>query len=146
MCGFAGAIDLFGWREPDRAIVEQMADAIVHRGPDGSGSFYAPGVGIAHRRLSIVGVADGHQPIFNEQRTVAVTCNREFFDHTEKRAHLESKGHVFRTHSDSEIIVHLYEEYGEDLFDHLKGQFAFALVDLSKRIVLLARDRTEVAV
>lgn len=141
MCGFAGVIDLLGRREPDRAMVERMAQAIAHRGPDDKGSYCAPGIGIAHRRLSIVGVSDGHQPIYNEQRTVAVVCNGELFDFVEKRASLEAKGHVFRTHSDSETIVHLYEEYGEDLFDHLKGQFAFCLVDLSKRIILLARDR-----
>ena len=141
MCGLTGIIDLSGKREPDRVIVERMADAVLHRGPDGGGYLSAPGLGIAHRRLSIVGVADGQQPIFNESRSVAVVCNGEFFDHVEQRAKLEAKGHVFRTHSDSEIVVHLYEEYGEDLFEHLKGQFAFALVDLSKRVVLLARDR-----
>ncbi|MEQ1669911.1 MAG: asparagine synthase (glutamine-hydrolyzing), partial [Hyphomicrobium sp.] len=115
--------------------------AIAHRGPDDSGYFSAPGIGIGHRRLSIVGLADGHQPIFNENRTVAVICNGELFDHIEIRTNLEAKGHVFSTHSDSEIIVHLYEEYGEGLFEHLKGQFAFALIDLTKRTVFLARDR-----
>lgn len=118
-----------------------MASTLIHRGPDEAGLFISPGVGIAHRRLSIIGLADGRQPIFNEQRTVAVVCNGELYDHIEIRAQLEAKGHVFRTHSDSEVIVHLYEEYGEDVFEHLKGQFAFALVDMSKRITLLARDR-----
>ena len=141
MCGFAGVVDLLGRREPDKAMVDRMAQAIAHRGPDDRGSFSAPGIGIGHRRLSIVGVSDGQQPIYNEQRTVAVVCNGELFDFIEKRASLEAKGHVFRTHSDSETIVHLYEEYGEGLFEHLKGQFAFCLVDLAKRVVFLARDR-----
>ena len=110
MCGLAGIIDLFGKREPERAQVQRMADAMFHRGPDGSGGFSAPGISIAHRRLSIVGVTDGQQPIFNESRTVLVACNGELFDHVEQRVKLEAKGHVFRSHSDSEIIVHLYEE------------------------------------
>lgn len=141
MCGFAGVIDLFGSRDAERAVIERMCDAIAHRGPDEHGYFSAPGIGIGHRRLSIVGLADGQQPIFNEDRTVAVVCNGELFDHIEVRQRLEAKGHTFRTHSDSEIIVHLYEEYGEGLFEHLKGQFALALVDLTKRTVFLARDR-----
>ena len=141
MCGFAGIIDLFGRREADRGTILRMGDAIAHRGPDESGYFGAPGIAIGHRRLSIVGLADGQQPLFNEQRTVAVVCNGELFDHIEIRSALEAKGHVFRTHSDCETIVHLYEEYGEGLFEHLKGQFAFALIDLTKRTVFLGRDR-----
>ena len=141
MCGFAGIIDLFGRREADRTTTHRMGQAIAHRGPDGTGYFGAPGIAIEHRRLSIVGLADGQQPIYNESRTVAVVCNGELFDHIELRTALTAKGHVFRTHSDSETIVHLYEEYGEGLFEHLKGQFAFALVDLAKRTIFLARDR-----
>lgn len=141
MCGFAGVIDLFGRSAPDRMVLERMADAIVHRGPDDGGTFVASGVGVAHRRLSIVGLSDGHQPIFNEDRSIALVCNGELFDYVEKRAFLEARGHVFRTHSDCEIIVHLYEEYGEGVFEHLKGQFAFTLIDLKQRTVFLARDR-----
>ncbi|ODR99999.1 hypothetical protein AUC68_02540 [Methyloceanibacter methanicus] len=141
MCGIAGSIDLGGKRLPDRTMLQRMADALIHRGPEDSGFLSAPGVGFAHRRLSIVGLQDGRQPIYNEDRTVAVICNGEFFDHPERRAHLEAKGHIFSTHSDSEILVHLYEEYGEGLFPHLKGQFAFALVDLVRGVVLLGRDR-----
>jgi asparagine synthase (glutamine-hydrolysing) len=141
MCGLAGVIDLAGRREPDRALVRRMADALVHRGPDDSGFLFAPGLGLAHRRLSILGLEDGQQPIFNEDRSVAVICNGELFDFPERRMELEAKGHVFRTHSDSELIVHLYEEHGEELFPYLKGQFAFVLVDLVRRTALLARDR-----
>jgi asparagine synthase (glutamine-hydrolysing) len=118
-----------------------MTAALTHRGPDEDGWFSAPGIGIGHRRLQIVGLADGRQPIYNESRTAAVIYNGELFDYPEKKAALEAKGHVFRTHTDTETIVHLYEEYGEGVFEHLKGQFAFALVDLKTRTLFLARDR-----
>ncbi|MEM8573691.1 MAG: asparagine synthase (glutamine-hydrolyzing) [Pseudomonadota bacterium] len=141
MCGIAGSIDLAGKRAPDRAMLQRMADALVHRGPEDEGFLDVPGVGFAQRRLSIVGLEDGRQPIFNEDRTVAVICNGEFFEYPERREELEAKGHVFRTHSDSEILVHLYEEHGEGLFSYLKGQFAFALFDLTRGLLLLGRDR-----
>jgi asparagine synthase (glutamine-hydrolysing) len=141
MCGIAGSIDLAGKRLPDRGMLQRMADALIHRGPEDEGFLSAPGVGFAQRRLSIVGLEDGRQPIYNEDRTIAAICNGEFFEYPEARADLEAKGHVFSTHSDSEILVHLYEEYGEGLFPYLKGQFAFAIVDLVRGIVLLGRDR-----
>lgn len=141
MCGIAGSIELAGKRQPDESVLRAMAAALVHRGPDDSGFLRAPGIGLAQRRLSIVGLQDGQQPIFNEDRSVALVCNGELFDFPERRAELESKGHKFRTHSDCEIIVHLYEEYGEDLFMQLKGQYAFALVDFNRNKVFLARDR-----
>ena len=118
-----------------------MTDALVHRGPDADGYLFAPGLGLGHRRLSIVGLADGDQPIYNEDRSVAVMFNGELFDYPEQRAALEAKGHIFRTHADTEIIVHLYEEHGEDVFENLKGQFALCLVDFRKRTVFLGRDR-----
>jgi asparagine synthase (glutamine-hydrolysing) len=141
MCGIAGLIDLTGKRQPDLATLERMSDALFHRGPDEEGFLVRPGFGFAHRRLSIVGLGDGQQPIFNEDRTVAVVFNGELFDYPERKAALEAKGHVFRTHTDTEIIVHLYEEHGEDVFAQLKGQFALALVDFKKRSIFLARDR-----
>jgi asparagine synthase (glutamine-hydrolysing) len=141
MCGVAGVIDLKGRRKPDNAMLQRMANALVHRGPDDDGFLAAPGIGLAHRRLSIVGLNDGRQPLFNEDQSVAVICNGELFDFPERRQELEAKGHVFRTHTDCEIIVHLYEEHGEGLLEHLKGQFAFVLVDFKRRIVLMARDR-----
>ncbi len=141
MCGIAGMIDLNGKRQPEPAIVERMADALWHRGPDEDGYLIRPGIGFANRRLSIVGLGDGSQPIFNEDGTVAVVYNGELFDYPERKAELEAKGHKFRTHTDTEIIVHLYEEYGEGVFAQLKGQFAIALIDFSKRTVFLARDR-----
>ncbi len=121
MCGIAGLIDLTGKRQPDPAALRRMADALFHRGPDDEGFLVRPGVGLAHRRLSIIGLGDGHQPIFNEDRTVAVIYNGELFDYPERKAELEARGHVFRTHTDTEIIVHLYEEYGEDVFSPPQG-------------------------
>jgi asparagine synthase (glutamine-hydrolysing) len=141
MCGLAGVIDLRGRREPDRAQVERMAATLIHRGPDDVGTLIAPGIGLAYRRLSIVGLSNGQQPIFNEDRSVVVICNGELFDYPERKAELEARGHVFRTGSDCELIVHLYEEHGDDLFPQLKGQFAFVLVDFTRRVVLMARDR-----
>lgn len=141
MCGFAGILDLKGREAIDRRTVERMGDAIVHRGPDESGWFGEAGISIAHRRLSIVDLEAGRQPIFNEDGSVVVIFNGELFDFPEQRARLIEKGHVFHSHSDTEIIVHLYEEYGEDLFEHLNGQFAFALFDRRSRKLLLARDR-----
>ena len=141
MCGIAGILDLRGKREPDRAALTRMTDVILHRGPDEDGFLYGPGIGIGQRRLSIVGLADGQQPIYNEDRSVAVMYNGELFDYPEQKAKLEAKGHVFRTHSDTEILVHAYEEYGEAFFEHLHGQFAFAIIDFKNRKILLARDR-----
>jgi asparagine synthase (glutamine-hydrolysing) len=141
MCGIAGIIDLTGKRQPDPATVQRMANAITHRGPDEDGFLIRRGFGLANRRLSIVGLGDGRQPIFNEDGTVAVVYNGELFDYPERKAELEAKGHVFRTHTDTELIVHLYEEYGEDVFMQLKGQFAATIVDFTRQTLFLARDR-----
>ena len=103
-----------------------MSRALLHRGPDEEGFFIRPGLGLASRRLSIVGLADGQQPIFNEDRNVAVVFNGELFDYPEERAALEAKGHRFATHTDTELLPHLWEEYGERMFDRVRGQFAFA--------------------
>lgn len=145
MCGIAGLIDLTGKRQPDRLTVQRMATALWHRGPDDEGYLIRPGFGFASRRLSIVGLGDGRQPIFNEDGTVAVVYNGELFDYPERKAELEAKGHVFKTHTDTELIVHLYEEHGEDVFSELKGQFALALIDFRKQTIFLARDRVGIA-
>jgi asparagine synthase (glutamine-hydrolysing) len=118
-----------------------MAQAIVHRGPDEDGFLDLPGVSLASRRLSIVGITDGTQPIANEDGTVHVVFNGELFDHASVRTRLESQGHRFRTHCDTEIIPHLWEEYAERMFDHLQGQFALALWDEREGSLILARDR-----
>ena len=141
MCDIAGIIDLTGRRQPDPTVLQSMARSLWHRGPDDDGFLIRPGFGFANRRLSIVGLGDGRQPIFNEDGSVAVVFNGELFDYPERKAELQAKGHVFRTHTDTELIVHLYEEYGEGVFTELKGQFALALIDFSKRTIFLARDR-----
>ncbi|MCB1485103.1 MAG: asparagine synthase (glutamine-hydrolyzing) [Hyphomicrobiaceae bacterium] len=141
MCGVAGIIDLCGRREPHRETVEAMTEALVHRGPDEDGYLFAPGMGLGHRRLSIVGLEHGRQPIFNEDRTVAVMFNGELFDHEAMRQALKAKGHVFKTTTDTEVLVHLYEDHGEDVFLKLNGQFAAIIVDFKQRLIFLARDR-----
>jgi asparagine synthase (glutamine-hydrolysing) len=141
MCGIAGIVNLSETSAIDPYIVRRMADAITHRGPDDDGFFFRPGLGMANRRLSIVGLADGKQPISNEDRTVSVVYNGELFDYPEVKARLQAKGHQFRTHCDTELIPHLYEDHGEAVFEKLRGQFAIALWDERKEQLLLARDR-----
>src|ERR1043166_722176 len=141
MCGIAGIIDLSGNRPAPADALRRMADAIVHRGPDEDGYLEAPGLGFASRRLSIVGLFDGKQPIANEDGSVWGVYNGELFDYPQQKAALEAKGHVFRTHCDTELIPHLWEEYGEEMLVRLRGQFAIALWDSRQRTIVLARDR-----
>jgi asparagine synthase (glutamine-hydrolysing) len=141
MCGIAGFIDLGYRSEPDLMMLRRMAAAIEHRGPDEEGFFIEPGIGLASRRLSIVDLADGQQPMFNEDGSVVVVFNGEIFDYPEVRSELIDRGHVFRTSSDTEILVHLWEEFGISMLERLRGQFAFALYDRRDRTIILARDR-----
>jgi asparagine synthase (glutamine-hydrolysing) len=141
MCGIAGMVHLAGGAPVAQATLRRMADAILHRGPDDDGYFHRPGLGMANRRLSIVGLADGKQPIHNEDRSVSVVFNGELFDYPERKAALEAKGHVFRTHCDTELIPHLWEDHGEAMLEKLRGQFAVALWDEKTRTLILARDR-----
>ena len=127
MCGIAGILDLAGNRAIANETIRRMTQAIIHRGPDEEGYFQRPGLALGSRRLSIVGLADGQQPVTNEDRSVSVVFNGEFFDHPEKRAELEARGHRLVTHCDTEIIPHLWEEYQEGMFERLRGQFALAL-------------------
>src|SRR2546422_3215297 len=117
MCGIAGVVDLRGGRPVPGDVLRAMAEAIVHRGPDEDGFLEQPGLSLASRRLSIVGLADGRQPISNEDGSVHVVFNGELFDYREKRAELEGRGHRFRTHCDTELIPHLWEDHLEGLFD-----------------------------
>ena len=147
MCGIAGMIDLSGRkRRAPAGAVERMAAAIVHRGPDEGGFLERPGLHLAIRRLSIVGLADGQQPISNEDGTVWTVFNGEFFDYPERRKLLEAKGHTFRTHTDTELIPHSWEEYREKFFDHLYGQFAFCLLDERTGEIVLGRDRAGIGI
>lgn len=139
MCGIAGIIALAG-PAPTREDVVRMCDAMVHRGPDDAGYLAEGPVAFGMRRLSIIDLAGGHQPIFNEDGTVGVVFNGEIYNYRQLRAWLESEGHRFRTNSDTEVIVHLWEQVGIDFPRHLNGMFAIALFDRAKRRVVLARD------
>ncbi len=141
MCGIAGAVDLTGKRNLPMDVLQAMTDAILHRGPDEEGFFLQEGISMGSRRLSIVGLADGQQPISNEDDTVSVVYNGELFDFKDLRSDLEKRGHRFSTSCDTEVIPHLWEEYGERMFDLMKGQFAFALWDQNQKRLILARDR-----
>ena len=130
-----------GETRADAAALRRMCDVIAHRGPDDDG-FYTDGpVGIGMRRLSIIDVAGGHQPICNETGTVWIVFNGEIYNHSDLRKHLEARGHRYKTNSDTETIVHLYEEYGRDCVNHLRGMFAFAIWDRERRSLFVARDR-----
>jgi asparagine synthase (glutamine-hydrolysing) len=141
MCGIAGVVDLTGTRQAPPEVLQAMADAIEHRGPDEDGFLREDGVSLASRRLSIVGLADGRQPIANEDGSVAVVYNGELFDYPERKAELEGRGHRFRTRCDTELLPHLYEDHGDGMLERLRGQFAFALFDRRRRRLLVARDR-----
>ena len=141
MCGIAGIIDLSGQRNVPDEVARLMARAIIHRGPDEEGFHFRPGLALASRRLSIVGLADGQQPVTNEDGSVVVVFNGELFDHLEKRADLEARGHRLVKHCDTEIIPHLWEEHDLGMFERLRGQFAIALWDERRRRLALGRDR-----
>src|SRR6516165_4422308 len=141
MCGIAGVVDLSGRQTLEDGIIQRMAQAIFHRGPDEEGYLQRPGLALGSRRLSIVGLADGQQPVTNEDRSVSVVFNGELFDHLEKRAELEARGHRLVKHCDTEIIPHLWEEHQQGMWERLRGQFAIALWDQRKRRLVLGRDR-----
>jgi asparagine synthase (glutamine-hydrolysing) len=141
MCGIAGLADLSGTRPLPAGVLDRMADALFHRGPDDEGGFESDGVGLVNRRLSIVGLADGRQPIASEDGHVVAVFNGELFDYPEAKHLLETKGHRFKTHCDAELIPHFWEEYREGMFERLRGQFALALYDRRQRCLVLAKDR-----
>ena len=141
MCGIAGIYNYRDSQPVDPAQLKQMADVMAHRGPDDEGFFSFGPVGLAHRRLSIIDVKGGHQPMFNEDSSIVLVFNGEIYNHRDLRAALEPKGHVFRTRSDTESIIHAYEEYGDDFEAQLTGMFAFALWDGPRRRLVLSRDR-----
>lgn len=141
MCGIAGILNLTPGRPPREPELAAMITQLRHRGPDGYGFYHDDQAGFAHARLSIIDLAGGKQPIHNEDQTVWVTFNGEIFNYLELRAELEQQGHRFYTHSDTEVLVHLYEQHGDDFVQRLNGQFAFAIWDLSRRRMILVRDR-----
>jgi asparagine synthase (glutamine-hydrolysing) len=141
MCGIAGMVQTHSDGEVDTATIHRMCEAIVHRGPDDEGIFVKGGVGLGMRRLSIIDLAGGHQPVFNEDKTVWIVFNGEIYNFPDLRSQLLARGHLFSTHTDTEVIVHLYEEYGAECVQKLRGMFAFALYDERVGCLLLARDR-----
>jgi asparagine synthase (glutamine-hydrolysing) len=142
MCGIAGIFNLGNALSPRREELTSMMEKLNHRGPDGRGLYVEGPVGLAHTRLSIIDLAGGEQPIHNEDRSVWVTFNGEIFNYVELRAELLAQGHHFYTQSDTEVIVHLYEQHGTKFVDYLNGQFAIALWDNRQNKLILARDRT----
>jgi asparagine synthase (glutamine-hydrolysing) len=141
MCGICGIYEFDRRESFPHEVIRKMTDTIVHRGPDDEGIYTDAGVGFGFRRLSIIDVSGGHQPISNEDGSLWVMLNGEIYNYPELRRELDSKGHRFTTRSDTETIVHLYEEYGEKCFERLRGMFAIALWDSRERKLLLARDR-----
>jgi len=140
MCGIAGQFN-FQRREPvERETIARMARSIAHRGPDDEGFFITGPVGLGFRRLSIIDLAGGHQPMSNTEETVWIIFNGEIYNYKELRAELQSKGHQFRTNSDTEVIIHGYQEWGTDVFNHLNGMFGLAIWDVQKERLVLARD------
>ena len=140
MCGFAGYINLSGDERVDEGVLPAMVRTLVHRGPDSSGYFHDDTLNMGFRRLSIIDLAGGDQPLFNEDRSVVLMCNGEIFNYPDLKRQLTEKGHHFSTASDVEILLHLYEEEGIDFLNKLNGQFAFALYDRKRKRLFLARD------
>lgn len=141
MCGICGYFDLKKEKSPDQKILEAMANKIIHRGPDSSGYFLDNYGGMGFRRLSLIDLQGGEQPLYNEDKSIVLVCNGEIFNYLELRDDLQKKGHKFRTHTDVEVLIHLYEEYGCDFLNKLNGQFAFALYDIKEQTLVLARDQ-----
>jgi asparagine synthase (glutamine-hydrolysing) len=141
MCGITGIVDLQARRDPDRMLLRRMNDSQSHRGPDASGEHFEPGVALGHRRLSIIDIATGQQPLFNEDGSVVVVFNGEIYNYQSLIPELQALGHVFRTRSDTEVIVHAWESWGERCVDRFRGMFAFALWDRNRETLFLARDR-----
>jgi asparagine synthase (glutamine-hydrolysing) len=141
MCGICGIFYPSCKQEVDRHVLAIMNRQIAHRGPDDEGFFVEGSVGLGMRRLSIIDVQAGHQPLSNEDENLWIVFNGEIYNHAKLRTEMESRGHKYRTHSDTETIIHLYEEYGRDCVNHLRGMFAFAIWDRQRKSLFVARDR-----
>ena len=141
MCGICGILTRNPSLVPDRDVLERMRDRIAHRGPDGAGLYLGPGVGLAHRRLSIVDLAQGQQPMYSHDRRFVIVYNGEVFNHPTLKAELETSGVRYRTRSDTETVLHLYERLGERAVERMRGMFALAIWDSLERRLFLARDR-----
>jgi asparagine synthase (glutamine-hydrolysing) len=139
MCGICGVVSASGSIDPER--VARMSSTLIHRGPDSSGEFADGTAALAARRLSIIDLENGDQPITNEDGTLRVVQNGEIYNYRELRRELERAGHRFRTHGDTEVLVHLYEQHGTGFAERLRGMFAVAIWDGPERRLVLARDR-----
>src|SRR5438477_1274030 len=140
MCGICGQFNFAGDEPVEPEIVRRMTDSIAHRGPDDEGYFFSGPLGLGFRRLSIIDLAGGHQPMFDAQQTVCITFNGEIYNYKELRQELQKYGHCFRTNSDTEIIIHGYKEWGTDVLNHLNGMFGVAIWDLQRKRLVVARD------
>src|SRR5262249_9420566 len=139
MCGIAGIMRWNG-QTARQDEIDAMTRAVAHRGPDGEGTHLEGGVALRHRRLAIIDPEGGRQPMSNEDGTVWITFNGEIYNYGELREQLLARGHAFATHSDTEVIVHAYEEWGPEAVPRLRGMFAFAIADFARRRLFLARD------
>ena len=137
MCGFAG---FTGYLENGKEVLTRMMDRIAHRGPDSAGQYIDDKAYLGFRRLSIIDLDNGSQPMFNENKKIVITFNGEIYNHMELRQELIAKGHVFANNSDTEVLIHAYEEYGEDMLNRLRGMFAFVIWDSQKETIFAARD------
>jgi asparagine synthase (glutamine-hydrolysing) len=141
MCGICGIVNLDDQKVVDRTLLQRMCDSIRHRGPDGEGIYLRGPVGLGHRRLSIIDLATGDQPMTNEDGTIWIILNGEIYNYRDLTDELRQRGHIFSTRSDTEAIIHAYEEWGAECCAHLRGMFAYALWDENNRRLVLARDR-----
>ncbi len=141
MCGICGYVNLDKSKRASEGVLKGMLETLVLRGPDDEGVYLKDNIALGHRRLSIIDLKTGHQPIFNEDGSKVIVYNGEVYNFRELRAPLEKKGHIFKTHSDTEVVMHAYEEYGEDCLKYFNGMFAFALWDSREEKLFLARDR-----
>ncbi|NEO86530.1 MAG: asparagine synthetase B, partial [Spirulina sp. SIO3F2] len=141
MCGICGVVYAEGDRTVESKLIEKMATTIIHRGPDQGGHYVQGNVGLGSRRLSIIDLGNGQQPIHNETQTVWVVFNGELYNYRELTQSLTRRGHQFYTSSDTEVLVHAYEEFGDEFLEHLNGMFAFALWDTRQQRLLIGRDR-----
>lgn len=141
MCGICGIVGINSSQPIDKDALLKMTHAMKHRGPDDQGTYDDGQVGLGSRRLSIIDLAGGRQPIPNEDEAVWIVFNGEIYNYRELRTYLKKKGHTFRTGTDTEVILHLYEEFGVDCLQHLNGIFAFAIWDIPRQEIVIARDR-----
>ena len=141
MCGITGIFDTRGTRPVDRGVLQRMNDSQLHRGPDEGSLHIEPGLGFGHRRLSIIDIATGQQPLFNEDGSVVVVFNGEIYNYQDLIPELQALGHVFHTKSDTEVIVHAWEQWGEACVQRFRGMFAFTLWDRNRQTLFMARDR-----